>query len=315
MTSALAQRTPPLLLSCLLIAACSSSSSSSAKGAVSTGGSDLANRDDGTSGASARAELAVQLTELPADQVATLKDSLGLTEVDAKGGRVVVDDAVLRRLFGQFFKETFVEHGLERFDFYPEKHHPRLAYWENVIVQLPDFVRYGAHPAYQGYSAERAADRRLLAFLMYRLERNPEQLRSLFTRYRDTLFQLVPPEMYRKRGFSRYVDGLLTAYEHIAKHPDHPAVLDALDRAIQAQDAKEVDYGQFFSRTEQSIGTYKRLGLLPTALIPPRDEMEETGGVDTDVIWFSSFWLRRHREGTTEVAREILEAIRDHYRG
>lgn len=257
--------------------------------------------------------LSVDLSELGEAEAAALRSSLELDEVDVGAGSVGLSDDRMRALVQRVLTRLVIDHGLEAFDFYDKESYPRLAYWENIVVQLPDYVQYGVHERYSGYSDMRDEASRALAYLVYRTDRSPKHLRALFERYRDLVFAAVPRERYHAAGWGRFTRGLLASYDHLVAHAKYPKILDQVDRYVREADESEMFSG---GRTANSYGIYAGYGL-----IAPKVQAEfvrDGGGYSpddesTDVVWFSSFWLRRYREGNMEVVRDILRELEAHY--
>lgn len=213
-------------------------------------------------------------------------------------------------LLTRAWTSVFVEHGLEEFDFYPKESYPRLSYWENLVDELPDeFKGVAGH----GYASRTPAHGRLMA-LLHRIDRSPDQLRDLFEQHKSSFYRIITPTAYHRLGFARYTKDLLRAYDHLASHPDYPRVLERVAIELERQDrlTDQEIWKRTFSRTEYSIDTFAREGLLVPALY---QRGRERGALfaGTDTVWFSSFWVRRHLEGNTPVVRSILQEIDAHY--
>ena len=268
---------------------------------------------DSASAAAKKLNLRVDLSELPAADVDGLTRALGLESADPAAGTVTLDDGAMQGLLRQLLVDRLVHHRLDRFDFYAGRPQPRLAYWENIVVQLPDFVRYGKFPAYGGYAEPEDASSRMLAYLVYRIDRNPEQLEALFERYETVVFGLIPAETYEASGLGSSTRGLLEAHDFIVQHDNYPAVMNEVDEGVRGADETDMFAG---GRTADSYGIYAGAGLIPPSI--EARFIRNGGGYShndeyTDVVWFSSFWLRRHREGNTEAVYEILQTIDAHY--
>lgn len=258
-------------------------------------------------------QLSVDLSELGDSEASVLRDLLGVDDVDVEAGTIDLSDDRMRALVQRVLTRLMTDHGLEAFDFYGEKSYPRLAYWENIVVQLPDHVQYGVHERYSGYSDMRDEASRALAYLVYRTDRSPKHLRALFERYRKVVFAAVPRQRYHAAGWGRFTRGLLASYDHLVTHAKYPEILDQVDREIREADESEMFSG---GRTANSYGIYASYGLIASKV--QAEFVHEGGGYSTgdeytDVVWFSSFWLRRYREGNMEVVRDILRELEAHY--
>ena len=246
-----------------------------------------------------------RLRELPKSASPKLAEFFGVEIRDSKTGQTQIKRSSAQYLIGKFLFEHLLSPELEEFWFFRPLAYPRLGYREYIVNQLPSFVDYGEEIF--GYANKRGEKDSLFSFLVYRLDRSPQNLKILFDRYKDIVFEFVGFDVYHtdsRLGF--YTETLIKTYQNINAIPNYKQVLQNIGAQVAMH---KPEYGG--SQLHDAYQYYE-----PIISKDLKKQFISRDGYElkTDLVWFHSFWLRRMREGNAEVVFEILSEIDEYYK-
>ncbi|RKR10592.1 hypothetical protein C8C83_2268 [Flavobacterium sp. 90] len=163
-------------------------------------------------------------------------------------------------------------------------------------------VRKSIEYSQKGYDKEN--DHYLLQFID-RLRNNPDELYSEFEMYKPVLYSTVSGETYRVAKFDKIVNGLLLAYEDIGSQRD---------KLIEIYRVMGVDHDY---KSSQDKYFYEFESYFSPETVQKIRDLESSGSytyyIESDLMWFYGFWVRRHNEGNIKKVAIILKEIKEHY--
>ncbi|MFT7612073.1 MAG: hypothetical protein ACI9J3_001022 [Parvicellaceae bacterium] len=198
----------------------------------------------------------------------------------------------------------------EEMSFTTKDNWPRLNYWENVLLNLPEESNYNV--TYSGY-LERKAEERSFATFLYSLDRSPDNLQRAWTLSRDAAFLLVNKDKYYQSKYYRYVDGLLQTYEYILDKDEPSMVLDMLSRKLSNGNFYSTWDSRYLYQDYVPLTLLKEFSDVVQDMDLEDSEYFRSENITVQSAWFVSFWQRRYTEGNLEIVLRILNDIQDHY--
>lgn len=241
----------------------------------------------------------VDLSEMTAKEASAIDLNFKPISINQSKNSIVVSRTDMESYMKIFIKFGILNPGVKQFSFYRPLNYPRMSYWEYMINQLPEFVNYGYK--YDSYSEQMDKKSQLFAFLAYRIKRTPKHLKDLFDQYSKVIYTAIPKELYKSSQLDKYVDALIKVHDHLKVMPD----LEKKWLEIGAVVAKQDRNKKIFGRTASQYSIYQ-------SILHPEVNKTFTKR-KTDVLWFHSFWLRRHQENNTAAVYGILKKIQMHY--
>jgi hypothetical protein len=254
-------------------------------------------------------KISVKLYELPDSCCNKLTAYFDITKIDKNNNSISLTNKSLEKGIQNFIKTGIINQEIQQFDFYTEFSHPRLCYWEYIINQLPSWVSYGYR--YDSYSKRADEKGRLFSYLVYNIDRSPEQISRLFNSYKNIIYEMIDSNLYRDKHLDLYVKTLVKVYHHLIQMDDYEEQMKRIYNAVEDEN-KDPD---IFGRTSNQFPIYEPV--LNEDVIKmfkgTNGMVMNDWGQYTDVLWFHSFWLRRYHEGNSEAVFQILQEIEEHY--
>ncbi len=252
-------------------------------------------------------EYLVHLSECDKTQQSQISNYFNTTKIDDDKGIIKINSEGLKKQIQVFISTGILNDDIQSFSFYRPLSHPRLTYWEYIINQLPDFVDYGYH--YESYAPDTDEKGKLFAFLAYRINRNPQSIRTLFDFSKSTIYATIDKETYEKKQLGNYTRALIKTYEHWIQFDHYESDMERIFQEIKKQD----EDATLFCRTPFHYEI-----LRPYMNTEVTDEFigshtYETNGEYSDALWFHTFWIRRQHEGNAAVVYAILKEIEEKY--
>ncbi|MEI9920381.1 MAG: hypothetical protein WDO14_16540 [Bacteroidota bacterium] len=174
-----------------------------------------------------------------------------------------------------------------------EYERPRYRYYYNYMGALPVFVKIMGKSAIS-WNAEVDS---LKAYVLYRLDRSPENIKKLYDVFKPQLveslssglLQDVRPEMTTLTGI----------YDHIVAMPNHRELVADISKNVAEWDVKNADNTDIYNKLIEQASIYE----------PIIEEEKFDTHNDPNSIWYHSFWVRRFAEGNEKVVYEILKEL------
>lgn len=183
-------------------------------------------------------------------------------------------------------------------------------YFWYVYNALPEFVsEKERHSGYYAGEGKTHSQRdRLLAYSLYRIDRNAENIQQIFNTVKPVLKEIITPEIYSQLNLNIKIPSLIGSYEQIVKVDDYKTKL------TQAYSQADTATGKFFDgKFEPFHGAYGFTAFDLSEIISQKlewDRYHEFYG-NPDL----SFWMRRNKEGNIETVYKILTEIEALYLG
>lgn len=252
--------------------------------------------------------------DLPRKEAKDLQELLGtdnLTSLD-NGSLNILRDYIIKNLLNE-------ENNFGKAHF--EENHVIQKYFYHVFSNLPDFVaKKERHTGYYANKNESAKTEKLLAYSIYRLDRNPENLNSLFDYCRPLLPKLLPKKKYLSLGISESVNSLIRTYTFITKASNYQNYLDTIYNTVDTLTGsywpgeEKGEVGERFRLFENSpyghslnddYDVYDKYLNISKYISVNKTEYKP--------LWAFSFWVRRHKEGNMITVYEILNEVKKEY--
>ncbi len=232
-------------------------------------------------------------------------------------------EIVLKSLLDTSDLKSLTEKNLQLMGRYLAKHvtHNKSQFGTNVTSNyfwfiynaLPEFVdKSERHQGYyENQNSQNQADR-LLAYAIYRIDRNPENLKRLFNYGKPFIKTVIDKQDYIHNGLKKKVDCLLEIHSKLTKIENYrEKMLEASSRAdmIRGKTPSDEDFSDFiksaygFSAYDLSELIFLKLG------------MDANENYDYFYNCFTewSFWMRRICEGNMDAVHSILVEISQMY--
>lgn len=252
-------------------------------------------------------------SELPKNEQLKLEKMYGLKNIKTqnKGSAVIEDDKAQKLLKGvvdSCLMKTSMRDimGAAPFLGGADKTYPRLRYWLYVTSQMPKFVKSKTYN--KAYAAPNMGEKhRMLAYLVYHVNRSPQNLKKTFQQYKSVIYALVSKEKYESQKLGLYVKTLIKSYRHLTSLPDYKSKLKQVTDQIKAADKDKWAGSQGHYKI---LKPYLNQGIVKTfqRAIPLPEAMQ-----NMEAVWMHSFWVRRYQEKNAKVVFQILKEIDKHY--
>lgn len=232
-----------------------------------------------------------------AEQEQRLMDLLNLERVDIKQGVAVVPEAVSKKLMHQLINSTLLADTYKGYYNSPENKGAIKARYFNEIYHGPYRVDYEGEM--------------IFAEMLYSIDRRPAKLKQIYRDWSPLAFELISKKRYEDSGLKLYTETLLQTEAYLS-----------------SKDYEELFVKLKYADVLETEGSYCRAVLCPDlwmGYIDPQVKhqfMHDCGEEDPDfntycnyrdVMWFHSFWYRRHLEENWNVVKDILLDIQAHY--
>ncbi|MFK8104115.1 MAG: hypothetical protein AB8G15_16400 [Saprospiraceae bacterium] len=232
--------------------------------------------------------------DLPAEYQAKAGEILG----SAKLGKLPFNGAGITRLKDFLFQEFIESPAYEEQGYDDHGSRPTQQYFNDIYLPLPDFI--GSAERHTGYYANSKTslgfERRLLSYLVYRIDRTPENIDLIWKMYKKEIFRLIDYEMYEDFEINQTVNDLLQSYKHFKTVDQIEVQLDAIYQFVHSSNQNDPSAAfdehiltAWSAIATGDVGNYKR-----------KD-------------WAYSFWMRRNHEKNLEAVATILKEFQAYY--
>lgn len=258
--------------------------------------------------ASELVSLSVRLSDWGESEISDseLREMFTLTSVKPDQNIIQMDDRVLIQHSRSLLYDILINQSGEIFQYYPPKSNLRIAWYERIVNQVPDFADNKYRYAYQtGTQREQ-----YFAYLATHLNRDSDNLSQLWNSYGQNIMNLMPGYIYQQSGMKGYTEALLAVYRHFENQPS------GFNSQMLSFDAaeKRIDPDSWDSNISEGLYNIFKGSFEPNVA---REWRRDQAYLDYDdyneVVWFHSFWLRRWREGNATTVKQILEDIEENY--
>lgn len=186
-------------------------------------------------------------------------------------------------------------------------------YFWYIYNSLPEFVNNDErHNGYYKGESDLSSKDKLLAYSIYRLDRNPENLKKIFEIVKPRIKDIVSAEKYGMLGIDREVAGMLGTYKQISEIADYKILL--------AEAYSEVDTTTGSMEYEEDMETFRSFensaygftNYLVSEIISKHLSLDRYSNLYSSP--YLSFWMRRNEEGNMETVYSILSEIDELYK-
>lgn len=174
-------------------------------------------------------------------------------------------------------------------------------YFDGIYTSLPDFI--ASPERHDGYYSERNESKypkeKLLAYLVYRIDRSPENIRKIWNHQKHWFYG----HLLFQNDTKKVIQELSQSYLHLMTIKDYDSRLDSAYHSVDSLNQKkqypEYDSGAYGISSNDVFEFLKPLAQSDTA---------EYNRIE----WVYSFWMRRQHEGNLKEVASILEEIIEH---
>ncbi|HZY78412.1 MAG TPA: SH3 domain-containing protein [Cyclobacteriaceae bacterium] len=177
---------------------------------------------------------------------------------------------------------------------------PTEIYFRRYLAALPSYVKVASLSDAVDWDMEKKESPEA-AFFLYRMDRSPENLRSLYDRFRPLIENMITSGTLR--DIRAEGNALIKVYDHITSLPNYQKVLSDVTRNATAWDEKHTnDQGRIpggYAILDKSE-VYKPIRL---------QSVFDAEDSENKAMWYHTFWVRRFNEGNAQVVYEILKEL------
>ncbi len=247
-------------------------------------------------GKNSNSQVRTNYFDLPANQEIILKSLLDINNLKS-----LTEDNL--QLMGRYLSK-YVIHNKSQFGTNITSN-----YFWFIYNALPEFVdkSEGHQGYYENQNSQNQADR-LLAYAIYRIDRNPENLKRLFNYGKPFIKAAINKQDYITCGLGKKINCLLEIHSELIQIENYrEKILEASNRAdmIRGKTPSDEDFNDF-RRSAYGFSAYDLSELIFLKL-----------GIDSyenyDCITEWSFWMRRICEGNMDTVHSILVEISQMY--
>lgn len=183
-------------------------------------------------------------------------------------------------------------------------------YFWYVYNALPDFVNKNErHTGYYATENEQSFDEKLIAYSIYRIDRNSENIKFIFNIVKPKLKKILSTEEYVNLQVDQEVNSLIESYERIVKINNYKKLLN--ESYILVDTATGITYTNGDEDTfVQFNGAYGRSAYDIEQIISTHLGIGENLFGSNNL----SFWMRRNHENNMETVYSILKQIKNIYK-
>lgn len=245
----------------------------------------------------------VKLDELPDNQIATMQDELGIIIDKSKNSittsrfktwqwvNFTVSDVAW------IFDDPEDPDGLLTSENAMEV--PRIRYFHKYILALPEFVKMPVRSVASTWPNVANVNSNL-AFIIYRMDRSPENVKMMYDKYKGEIVYLMQAGVIS--DLHPQIMELIASYDHIVKLPNYQTKIASIQKKITSFDNEHIDdKGVSTSYVAQLDQADIYEPIIDTEHIDPRQD-----GLG---VWYYSFWVRRFAEGNAQVVYDILKEL------
>ncbi len=136
------------------------------------------------------------------------------------------------------------------------------------------------------------------SYLFKRLHRKQKLLDKLWDAFGESIVDLLRPHFKRGSNQLKYIDGLLRTFDCLSRQEDYKNKFDEILEKLDEFNPEPYEMIDFME---------------PILCSDIETEFERKEGSDyykwQDVQWLHSFWVRRHKEGNTDLALKVLRSF------
>lgn len=139
------------------------------------------------------------------------------------------------------------------------------------------------------------------------IRRDPKMISLAFEMYQSILYNSVSRRTYRIANFDKVIDGLLFTYEDLHSE-ENEGNLQKIYRIMSAEkEGYGLDAGEYYPELEKYFST-ETIELLEATRLSNGSQFS-----NGDIVWFYSFWARRHHENNSDEVVSVLREIKENY--
>jgi hypothetical protein len=237
-------------------------------------------------------EVNIDLSEIPDEAISDLQNSYPVV-IDKASGKLLTVRSVMESevmAYGQDILGGPVQYSFAAIM-------PRSIYYQRYITQLPSFVGQASISDYAQYIDRLGDEQSWRAYLLYRVDRSPQNIRRLYDAYGGIVRKVAA-----NYPIGHNIKALMIAYEHIRTIPNYKKVCSDVSAKVTKWDKDhevEGGYTEGGNILERQQSVYDRI------MTPAITESWDV----TSAVWYHSFWVRRLQEGNAEIVYSILQDL------
>jgi hypothetical protein len=186
-------------------------------------------------------------------------------------------------------------------------------YFWYIYNSLPEFVNKDErHSGYYRGESDQSSEDKLLAYSIYRLDRNPENLKKIFEIIKPRIKDIVSVEKYESLNIDREVASMLGTYKQISEIPDYKVLLAEAYSEIDTTTGSIEYEGDMETFRSFENSAYGFSNDLVSEIISKHLSLDCYSNLYSSP--YLSFWMRRNKEGNMETVYSILSEIDELYR-
>ena len=225
-----------------------------------------------------------------------------------------LDEASLGKLT-TYFKENILNTDANYGDTYFDENGIKQKYFYHIYNNLPAFVRSEErHTGYYNNANKSTLNDKLLAYSIYRLDRNPENIKLLFNHFKPLLPKLLSKEDYVTIGADKAINSLINTYGFITGLDNYRNNIDSVCYFVDTLTGMQMGLEfTLFENTAYGHSIYTDYNIYDEYL--KISEYDAANRDDDETMWAFSFWVRRHKENNMAAVFKIVKEINNLYRG
>lgn len=237
-------------------------------------------------------EVSIDLSEIPNEAIPDLQSNYAVV-IDKASGKLRGTKSAIASEVAAYGHDIL--NGPVQYSFSEIK--PRSIYYQRYLTQLPSFVGLPSISDYNQYIDKLGDEQSWRAYLLYRVDRSPQNIRRLYDAYGGIVRSVA----------SRYpiksnIRALIIAYEHIITIPNYKKVCSDVSAKVAQWDKDHEVQGGY---TEGGNILEFQQSIYDHIMTPAITESWDVASA----VWYHSFWVRRLKEGNAEIVYTILQDL------
>lgn len=244
--------------------------------------------------------------DLPESEGQKLKTMLGTAHL------TTLDSEAFQELWA-YLNKTVIQNNSECPLGGPYGTDPATAYFWFIYNSLPGFVdEQERHRGYYRGQSKQSPLNKLMAYAIYRIDRSPKNLESIFAYVKPSLKRMVSTEVYESK-FKSKVTGLIQSYDQLTKTNNYKAIFTQTYQLLDTINGRiHLNYETGKEEYSAELGAYGFSKYDIENYLMRRLQIGEENQHHWDVTHLT-FWMRRWGEGNMHAVYDILVQIKKIY--
>lgn len=185
-------------------------------------------------------------------------------------------------------------------------------YFWFIYNALPDFIDENErHQGYYSNENKQSFKEKLIAYSIYRIDRSPENLQTIFDFVKPNLTDFISKEQYENLGINNEVNSLIESYNFITEIENYKTNLtEAYNHADTATGSLYINNDEYIFTPFNAAYGFDTYTL--SEMISQHLQLDHYSNFYQSQQL--SFWMRRNHEGNMETVYNILLEIKEIYK-